>query len=148
MATEVGVLHCVGCDTLAAVWECGGQKVGTFYTKCKCGTNQNAGLERQEFIKNNMFKTVSEYEESILQKPLITEEKPLETVSETKSEIENLEITVIDNENNQLETVIEPLETVIETEKNPHGKGFIAMCVGLGTALGLCVGYKLGVRNA
>ena len=143
MATEVGFLFCKSCDGRANVLEFGGQKVGTFYTKCECGINQGGGIARQEFIKKNMVKTVSEYEETVLQKPLITIEEPLNTVIEMAPETENLELTVIDNENNQLETVIEPSETVIETVNNPHGKGFIAMCVGLGTALGLFIGYKM-----
>lgn len=145
MATEIGFIYCKSCDGRAVVLESGGQKKGNFYTKCECGISQGGGIARQEFIKANMVKTVSEYEENRLQKPLITIEEPLKTVIETVPETKNLELTVIDNENNQLETVIEPSETVIETVKNPNGKGFVAMCVGLGTALGLFVGYKMGV---
>jgi hypothetical protein len=147
MAKEVGFIYCKVCDHRAVVLESGGQKKGNFYTKCDCGITQGGGIARQEFIKATMVKTVSEYDETVLQKPLITIEEPSKTVIETVSEAENLELTVIDNENNQLETVIEPSETVVETVKNPNGKGFLAMGVGLATALGLIVGYNVGLRR-
>ncbi len=62
MAVEKGFLKCE-CGQRASVFEFGGQKSGSFYTKCcSCGTNQRGGLAGQQFVIDNMIATAAEYD--------------------------------------------------------------------------------------
>jgi hypothetical protein len=99
-------------------------------------------------------------------------EKPKETIIETVSMVieeptNNQDKTIINQEIPLVteivppKTVIEPVETVItspemviETDEEPKKtetitikKGFFNMCMGVGIAAGLIVGYKMGVKR-
>ena len=142
MAKEVGFLHCLSCDSVETVLECGGQKVGTYYTSCLCGKKQGGGIVRQEFIKKNMVLSMAEYKNS---------DKNTLNTENNASEVPDIETalreTVIQIENNEIETVS---GTIVDDEGNPNNgisKGFFAMCCGLAAAAGLLIGHSVGVKR-
>ncbi|YCO02102.1 hypothetical protein ACB087_04095 [Vibrio sp. VNB-15] len=142
MAKEVGVMHCTGCDSMATVWENGGQKSGTFYTKCNCGTIQGGGIERQERIKREMVETVEQYKQNRLDHGL--------NGSNTEDQINCNAVTVIPLGGAGLVAEETVIETVFEDDEKPlktENKGFLAMCCGLATCAGLMIGYQLGVSR-
>ena len=145
MAVEVGFVKCGDCGARATVFEYGGQKVGTFYTKCGvCGTtSQGGGIARQEQLKVNTVKTVADYEKKHHETVIDDINNPDKTVSIEKTVSDTVIKTVKTNDS-------AGCELYTSTQKNNEitiKKGFFAMFSGLAIAAGLFVGYKVGVNR-
>ncbi len=146
MAKEVGFLYCAACESIATVLECGGQKVGNFYTSCICGKTQGGGLKRQQFIKNNMVISIEKckmnLEKTVIENTLEIQNNQ-DLVIENPLEVQNNPESVTDNKISKLRMDIE----IEEPFEKPFSTGFWAMCCGLSAAAGLLIGHSVGVRR-
>ena len=140
MANEVGFIHCLTCNSVQTVLECGGQKKGTFYTSCECGKTQGGGLARQQLIKKNMVLTMDEYKKNSEQNTLNTENNTsgIHDICSIQQE------SIIDNKISKLRMDVE----IEEPFEKPFSKGFLAMCCGLAAGAGVLIGIKIGGARA
>lgn len=139
MAEERGFIKC-GCGSRAVVLEFGGQKAGTLYTRCQnCGTNQGGGMARQETIKNNMCSTLEEYNSMNIN------ENNSSIPAENQDQIVDQEqpVKMVVSQPQPVEPAIEPKPATPKT----NNYGFMAMMLGLGSALGFMAGRYVGVKR-